>query len=105
MAEADRGRKIERALLVCRAWQRRTRGRGNAQPPIDKVVDQGVGLCRIAPERIVSAAFDRDELRAAHLGVGGLRARVRLDLVAVAVDEQYRAAYLAVHLLADVEGR
>src|SRR6185295_19571732 len=94
MAEADRGRKIESALLACRAWRRRTRGRGNAQPPIDKIVDQGVRLRWIAPERVMSAAFDRDEFRAAYLGVGGLRARVRLDLVVVAVDEQDRAAYL-----------
>ena len=53
----------------------------------------------------MSAAFDRDEFRAAYFGMGGLRARVRLDLVVVAVDEQHRTAYLAVHLLADVERR
>ena len=48
MAEADRRREIERALLACRAWQRRPRGRRDAQPAIEKVVDQGVRLCRIA---------------------------------------------------------
>ena len=51
----------------------------------------------------MTAAFDRDELGAAHLGVRGLRAPMGLDLVVVAVDEQHRAADLAVHRLADVE--
>ena len=67
-ATRDRGR----ASRACRAWQRRPRGGRDAQPSIDKVVDQGVRLCRMPPERVMTAAFDRDELRAAHLGVRGL---------------------------------
>ncbi len=52
----------------------------------------------IAAERIVPAALDRHQLRALHLGARGLRARMRLDLVVVAVDEQGRAGDLAIHL-------
>ena len=104
MAEADRRRKIEGALLACRAWQSALVA-GAAMPSLRsrKSLIRVFALCRIAAERVVATAFDRDQFRAGDLGVRGLRARIGLDLVVVAVDEQHRAADPAVHLLADVE--
>src|SRR5256885_1986680 len=69
MAETDWGGKIECALLASNAWQGGPRRRDDAEAAIDEVVDQRVGLCRVSSERVMTAAGDSDELRAAHLGV------------------------------------
>ena len=107
VAEADGRGQIERLLLARGAAclrPGRGPGRGDAQPAIEKVVDQGVALGGIAAERIVAAARDGYELAAGELG-DELAAGMELDLVVVAMDRQYRTADLAVHRLGDVEFR
>src|ERR1700722_10960542 len=99
--EADRRGKVEHLLLPRRAADRRL-GRAEAQPAVEKVVDQSVALGGNAAERIVATISNGHELGAGELG-HELAARMGLDLVVVAMDRQHRTADLAIHRLADVD--
>ena len=103
MPKADRRGQIQCALGPFGSARRRLR-RGDAEPAIQKIHDQGIAFCRDAAKRVVAAARDRHELRPRHLG-DKLRASMRYDVIIVAVDHQNRAAYSAIHCLADVKCR
>ena len=103
--EADRRGEIERLLGLARRSGRLLAGRGNAEPAIEEIVDQrrctwpGMRPSGLwpPPAMVTSSA----PVMLGH----GLRARIGLDLVVVAMDHQQRAADLAIHRLADVERR
>ena len=102
--QADRRGEVERLLCLARGRRPLLAGRRNAEPAIEEIVDQIVALGRKASERIVPAARNGEQLRSRQLG-HHLGARMGLDLVVVAVDQQQWAADLAIHALAHVEVR
>ena len=68
-------------------WRGRWLRRGNAEPAVEEIDDQGVALCREAAERIVAAIRNSHQLGAGQLG-DELCARHRVDLIVVAMDNQ-----------------
>src|SRR5882724_1945911 len=95
--------EIERPFGIARSASR-SRGNGRTEHPIEEIDDQGVALCWEAPEWIVTATRDGHEFGAGSLRYG-LRPRIGLYLVVVAVDHQHGTTDFAIHRLADVERR
>ena len=98
-----RGRwaRRDRVRFLVFAFRARRSGR-RCEPAIEEVGDQRIALGGKAAERIVAAACNRHELGAGQVR-DGLRARMGLNTVIVAVDDQQGAADLAIHRLADIE--
>lgn len=101
--QANRRREIECLLAAprrcCLAF-----GRSGRKSALQKVGNERVGLGRNATERIVTAPADGHEFCARDRS-HGLRAGIGLNAIVVAMDHQNGTANLAIHRLADVEGR
>src|SRR5262245_2788535 len=85
VTKANRRGEIENALSRFEGAGSFLLADADAKPALDEIRDHCICLGRIAAERIVPAAPERDELPARHLGVRSLRPFVGLDLVVVAV--------------------